>query len=80
MASKATIYTPLHTFYARQPFTVAYDQGRIFISDSYFTGEGVEAKLSGEANLSGDASQDGEPTERRCQADEMPSCRRCQTE
>ncbi|MEW5801792.1 MAG: translocation/assembly module TamB domain-containing protein [bacterium] len=48
LASKATIYTPLHSFSARQPFTITYDQGRIFVSDSFFTGEEVKARLSGE--------------------------------
>ena len=49
IASEATIFTPLHTFSASRPFTVAYDQGRFFTSDSCFTGEGVEARLSGNA-------------------------------
>jgi hypothetical protein len=50
LANKATINTPLQTLYARQPFTITYDQGRVFISDSHFTGEGVEARLRGEAS------------------------------
>lgn len=53
LAAQATVHTPLYHFRAKEPFTIVYEQGRISLSDSWFSSgqeQGIEARLRGSAN------------------------------